>query len=99
MSTPATRPSFFVQIDVGTHMGTPAPRLKWAAPGYGGSIQRRLALAGRYACFPVHSGGALVEPVVSLPLQVAKDIREAFDAGAVLPETLQALAAAIREAE
>ena len=52
---------------------------------------------GNYGCFPLHDGGQLLEPVVELPIALARELREAFSGGAVRTEAVKAFDAAIAE--
>jgi len=96
-------PSFYIEVVLGTRYGDEFPRISWhCAGGFNRPIGERRALLGRYACHrvnPVGVGIPLLAPSVEVPLDVARELLEAFSTGVVRNEAVQALAAAIRDRE
>lgn len=104
------KPAFYVEVILGGYKDQPLewrfPRLSWHCPGgfsTGGmysTVAQRRKLLGRYGCHlvpPIGADHPLIQPPVEIPVDVARELLEAFTSGTVRNEAVQVLAAAIRD--
>ncbi len=80
------RPEFFAKIELGGKGGA-VPLLRWSAPDFGERVRIARAV-GRYACFRIDPFPVAIEPTVTLPLSLARELRHAFDFGVIDPGVL-----------
>lgn len=92
-----SRPDFFVKIERGGRGGA-VPLLRWAPSDFGAHVRAAHAV-GRYACFRVEPFPVATEPVVTLPLHLAQELRKAIDFGVIDPATLTQFGVLIARAE
>lgn len=100
MSAPG--PSFYIEVVLGTHLGTPVPRISWTCPGgFLFSMQKRLAMRGRYACHKVADIGVhmpLIEPSVEISVANADAILRGIETGYIDNDAVVALRGALAAA-
>lgn len=95
-------PSFYIEVVHGSHLGTPVPRISWTCPGgFLFSMQKRLAMRGRYACHKVPGVGVhvpLIEPTVEISVANADAILRGIETGYIDNDAVVALRAALATA-
>jgi len=99
---PPGRPKFCVQIAL-VGGAEDKPILQWAPDSYGFSLEERRRMVGKYACYPVHDGGPLIEGeperprTVALSAELAEEVLQALLGGVVSDKTIAALATELRK--
>lgn len=99
-----SKPSFYIEVVRGTHLGTDTARISWHGPhGFNGTLEQRLAMIGRYACHRMPEVGVhipLIEPQVEISVAAADKILRGIETGYIDNEAVialrKALAAAMR---
>lgn len=89
-------PEFYIQVVTDYHGN--GRRLSWDLRRLDSETFPDFKVLGRFACIrvdPVHDGGALIEPTVELPLDVARELLDGLRAGAITNESVDALRSAI----